>query len=113
MKVNKRLKSLIILSIICVVLFVAGTILKSLFLGQIKKNIQSSFGFDEINLSLFPPALVIEDVRSTSTAPFFSARKITAKISYRSLLSRDRPLNIQIDQSLAKTIILKVVNRFL
>ena len=102
MKVNKKLKSLIILSIILAVLFAGVTILKNIFLGQIKKNIEASFGFDEIHLSLFPPALIIEDVRSTTTAPFFSARKITAKISYRSLLSRERPLNVQIDQPILR-----------
>jgi len=75
-----------------------GIILRNFFLNQIKERIQESLNYADLHLSFFPPALILEDVKTTSLSPFFSAKKVTIKISYRSLLTRERPLTVFIEQ---------------
>lgn len=94
----KKIKRFIVLGLIALLLFAAGNLVKNIVLSQVKKRIQSSFGYTRLYLSLFPPSLVMEDVRSVSTSPFFSAKRVSIKISTRSLLSRDRPFNVIIEE---------------
>lgn len=102
MRLKKRLKSLIILMVIVLVLFGAGTVLNNIFLRQVKRSIQSRFGFDRVRLSAFPPALIIQDIRTTSLAPFVSARKITVKISFPALLSGQRRFHVIVDDPILR-----------
>ena len=102
MKINKKLKVLIIFSAIVIFLLSSGIILKNFFLAQIKKKIQSSFEYDHLSLSFFPPALIIEKVRTRTPSPFFSAEKIAMKISYRSLLTKQRPFSVSIERPVLK-----------
>jgi len=102
LKIRRRLRSFIILALIGVVLFGASTILKNLVLSQVRKRIESSLHFERAYIQTFPPALIIEDVRSVSSSPFFSARKIEVKITMRSLFSRDRPFAIFVDQPILR-----------
>lgn len=102
MRINKRLRALIIFSVIVLLLVGTGIVLKNIFLGQIKKKIQSSFDYTHLHLSFFPPSLVLEDVRACSFSPFFSAKKITVEISYKSLLTRERPFNVFIESPILR-----------
>jgi len=102
MKKNKKLRALIIFSVIVLLLVGTGIVLKNIFLGQIKKKIQSSFDYAHLHLSFFPPSLVLEDVRARSFSPFFSAKKITVEISYKSLLTRERPFNVFIESPILR-----------
>ncbi|UCE40309.1 MAG: translocation/assembly module TamB domain-containing protein [Candidatus Aminicenantes bacterium] len=96
-KLKKKFKRLVILSTIFLVLFGVGVVLKNIFLRQIQGMIQENFGYSEFRLSFFPPALILQDARSKSVSPFFSASKIVVGISSRSLLSKDRPLTVLIE----------------
>jgi hypothetical protein len=96
-KLKKKFKRLVVLLAIILVLFGAGVVLKNIFLHQIQGMIQKSFGYSEFNLSVFPPAIILKDARSKSVSPFFSASKIAVSISSRSLLSKDRPLTVLIE----------------
>ncbi|MGB8952323.1 MAG: translocation/assembly module TamB domain-containing protein [Candidatus Aminicenantales bacterium] len=95
---NRRLKSLIIYSLILLFLFAAGVVLKNIFLFQIKKRIEPALNYSHLRLNLFPPSLVIEDVRTVSSSPFFSAQKIVIRISYVALLTKEKPLDVFIEQ---------------
>jgi hypothetical protein len=97
MRSKKKLKSLLIFSILVIVLFGVGTAIRNILLNQIKHKIEESFGYSELRLTIFPPTLILEDARSKSISPFFSARKISVKLSFSSLLSKDRPLIVVID----------------
>lgn len=96
-KLKKKFKRLVFLLAILLVLFGAGVVLKNIFLHQIQGMIQKSFGYSEFHLSFFPPALILKDARSKSVSPFFSASKVSVSISSRSLLSKDRPLTVLIE----------------
>jgi len=95
---NKKLRKLIVISLVILLIVGAGIVLKNIFLSQVKKRIQDTFNYAQLRLSIFPPALVMEDVRTTSPSPFFSAKEVTFGISFRSLLSRERPLKVFIDE---------------
>jgi hypothetical protein len=94
---KRKIKILITIVAVSIVLISTGTIIKNIFLGKIKDKIQASFSYSELRLSVFPPALILDDPRSKSVSPFFSARKISVKISFSSLLSKERPLILLID----------------
>jgi hypothetical protein len=101
-KMKKRFKKLVILFIVLFLIFVSGVVLRNIALGQIKGKIQDNVGYSELHLSVFPPALVLEDVRSKSISPFFSARKVAVRISFKSLLSKERPLNILMENPILR-----------
>jgi len=97
MRIKKRLKSLITLCLALLILVAAGIILKNIFLSQIKREIQSSFEYAHLHLSIFPPTLILEKAKTFSQTPFFSAERILVKIAYKSLLTRGRPFNVLIE----------------
>lgn len=97
MKVYRRVKKLFIFAVVFLILAGAGTVVKNVILNQIKREIQKSFGYTRLYLNLVPPSIVLEDARSVSLSPFFSAKKVAVSISYRSLLSREKPLNVLIE----------------
>jgi hypothetical protein len=97
MRIKKKLKSLLIFFVVLLVLFGAGTVVKNILLNQIRRKIEANFGYSNLRLSIFPPTLILEDARSKSVSPFFSARKISIRISFSSLLSKERPLILLID----------------
>ena len=80
----------------------AGVALKNIFLFQIKKKIQSNFDYTDLYMSFFPPALVIENVRTHSLSPFFSADKVAVKISYKSLLTKEKPFDVFIEHPIIR-----------
>lgn len=102
MRINKKLKSLIAFCVIFLLLLGGGLVLKNILLHQIKKKIQSSFGYTHLQLSFFPPALILEEARTRSLSPFFSAKKIIVRISYRSLLSKERPFDVFIEHPILR-----------
>jgi len=97
MKRKKKFKFVLILSIILIVLFGVGTVVRNILLNQLKHKIEESFGYSDLRFAIFPPTLILEDARSKSVSPFFSARKISVRISFSSLLSKERPLILLID----------------
>lgn len=94
---SRKVKSLITLGAVCLFLFLAGIIIKNILLGQVKNKIASTFNYESLHLSFFPPALVLEGARSISLDPFFSAGKVVISFSMRSLLTRSKPLEIFIE----------------
>ena len=95
--ISKKIKRFFIFCVAALVFATAGNLAKNIFLNQVKKKIQQNFGYTRLYLSLFPPALIIEDARSISPSPFFLAKKVSVKISTRSLLSRDKPFTVFIE----------------
>jgi hypothetical protein len=95
---NKRLRKIIVYSLVIILIVGAGIVLKNLFLNQVKNRIQNTFNYAQLRLSFFPPALIMEDVRTTSPSPFFSAKVVSFRISFKSLLTRERPLKVFIDE---------------
>jgi len=97
MKLNKKIKKILVLIVILFIFTGIGIVLKNEFLDYAEKRIRNNFSFEEIQLSLFPPTLVITQVKSLTPSPFFSAKKVVVKISFRALLTRKRPIQAFIE----------------
>jgi hypothetical protein len=98
MKKHPRLRRFAVSILVLALVLGAVVVIKNFVLGQVRKRIESTFHYSRLRLTVIPPAIVLEDVRSTSASPFFSAEKVSLRISPLSLFKRDRPLMIIIDR---------------
>ena len=98
MKKFRKIRRLLVAALILVVLAGAGLFVKNLALRQIRSRLENSIHYARLRLSVLPPALIFEDVRSASASPFFSAQRVVLKISYLSLFKRDRPLTVIVEK---------------
>ena len=97
MKILKRFKGLIVFFLVMALLFGALVVGKNIFLHQARAKLDKIVTYARLRLSYFPPALVLEDVRALAATPFFSARRVTVRISYMSLLSKEKPLTVVVE----------------
>jgi len=95
---RRRIKTLVGFSVLVVLLLGGSLYLRNFIVGQVSKRIQSVLVYDRIHLRLFPPSIVLADVRTVSLAPFFSARQVSISLPLGSLLKNEKPLTIFIDQ---------------
>ncbi len=102
MKAHKKLRLLVILFVIILFLAGSGVVIKNILLNRITKKVQSSFDYSHLHVSVFPPVLILEDVRARTPSPLFSAKKIAVRISYGSLLTRERPFSVSIERPILR-----------
>jgi len=98
MKKKRKLRSLLVFWLLISVLLGVGFGLRSFILQRIKASLEASVSFGQIHLTVLPPTVVIDDIRTLSSSPFFSARKITIRFSPLILLRRDKSLRVYIEQ---------------
>lgn len=98
MKVNRKIKSLFVAVLIVLLFFGGGVVVRNIILQQVKKQIQPNLGYSRIHLKIFPPTLIIDDARSKSFSPFFSAAKVSIQLAFRHLFSKEKPLLVLIDR---------------
>lgn len=92
-KVRRALVFALVLAVLAAVL-AAG---KSVLLNEVRKEIRKTYAYDRLALSYFPPALVLENVRSLSDPPAFRARRVRIEVSYLSLLRNRKALTVALD----------------
>jgi hypothetical protein len=97
MKVSRKFKSLFLAGLIFLLFLGGSVVIRNIIFQQVKKTIQSSLGYSGIHLKIFPPSLIIDGARSTSSSPFFSARKVSVQLPFRYLLSKEKPLLVVIE----------------
>jgi len=79
------------------VLFSSLVVGKNVFLGEIRKEIHKSFAYDSLKASYFPPALVLENVRSLTGPPTFRARRVRVEVSFLSLLRNQKSISVRLE----------------
>jgi hypothetical protein len=99
---KKRLGSLIAFALLASVLLGGGIYLRNFIRGQIRKRIQGVVSFSRSRVSLFPPSIFLEDVRTVSQTPSFSAKSVAIVLPFRSVLKAEKPLTVFIDQPVIK-----------
>lgn len=99
---KKRLGSLIAFALLASVLLGGGIYLRNFIRGQIKKKIQGVVTFSRSRLNLFPPSILLEDVRTVSQTPSFSAKSVSIVLPFRSVLRAEKPLTVFIDKPVIK-----------
>ncbi len=97
MKFFKRYWGLVVFGLVALLLFAALVIGKNVFLGRVRRELGASFEYGSLRLSAFPPALVVEDVRSRAPGPVFAARRVTVSMTYLALLRREKPLRVSLE----------------
>jgi len=99
---KKRLISLIAFVVLIGVLLGGGIYVRNIILRQVSKRIQSYVNYSAIHLRVFPPAIVLDDIRTVSAYPLFSAKRVAVELPFDSLFKSDKPLIIFIDQPVVK-----------
>lgn len=94
---SKRLRTVVLLSVLAGVLAGAGILVRGVILQRIRSVIEGSFNHGPIRLSAIPPSLSIEDIRTISASPFFSARRISARFSLLGFFTRDRSISLRVE----------------
>jgi len=95
---KKRLRSLVAFALLASVLFGGGIVLRNFIRGQVRKRIQAVVSYSGIRLRIFPPSIVLEDVRTVSQSPSFSAKSVSVVLPFRSLFKNEKPLTVFIDR---------------
>jgi hypothetical protein len=82
-----------------VLLLLAGSLVvgKNILLGEVRKGIHKSFAYDRLKLSYFPPALILENVRSLTDPPVLRARRVRIEVPYLSILRNRKILSVVLD----------------
>jgi hypothetical protein len=101
---KKRLGSLIAFAALVLLLFGGGIYVRNFIGGQVKKRIQESFSYSRIHLRLFPPSVLIEDIKAVSPSPSFSAKRVSITLPFGSLLKNEKPLRVFIDQPVIRIV---------
>jgi hypothetical protein len=99
---RRRLTSLIAFGILVVILLGGSIYLRNFLLRQVSKRIQSYVSYSSIHLHIFPPAIVLEDIRTVSPSPFFSAKQVAVELPFDSVFKSDKPLVVFIDQPVVR-----------
>jgi len=95
---KKRLGSLIAFAVLVSALLGGGIYLRNFIRGQVRKRIQTAFAYSRIHLHLFPPSILLEDIRTVSQSPSFSAQSVSVVLPFSSLFKNEKPLTIFIDR---------------
>ncbi|MCX6560448.1 MAG: translocation/assembly module TamB domain-containing protein [Candidatus Aminicenantes bacterium] len=98
----RRLRRFVVSLTILALLVGAGIVVKNIVLRQIRVRIESTLHYAKLRLTVIPPAIILEDVRSATASPYFSAQKVVLRFSYLTLFKRDRPLTVFIDQPVVR-----------
>jgi hypothetical protein len=93
----QRLRRFAVTVIVLGVLFASLVAGRSVFLNEVRNEVRKSFTYAGLKLSYFPPALVLEDVRSLSGPPTFRARRVRIELPYLSLLRNRKSISVFLD----------------
>jgi hypothetical protein len=93
LKVRRTAVALLVLAVLAVVIIVG----KAALLNEVRKGIGKTYAYDRLAISYFPPALVIENLRSLSDPPAVRVRRVRIEVPYLSLLRNRKSLSVVLD----------------
>jgi hypothetical protein len=93
----RKVRRITVFVLVLGVLFSSLVVGKNVFLGEVRKEIRKSFAYDSLKASYFPPALVLENVRSLAGPPTFRARRVTVEVSFLSLLRNQKSISVRLE----------------
>lgn len=91
---RKRVWSLVTFAVFVAALLGASLYLRNFLLRQVEKRIRSVVQYSSIRLRVFPPSLIISDVRTVAAPGLFSAGEVLIQLPLASLLRSEKPLTI-------------------
>jgi autotransporter translocation and assembly factor TamB len=93
----KRVRRFAVTFFVLLILFGSVIVGKNVFLGQLSREVQKSFLYGQLRMSYFPPAIILEDVRSLAGLPLFRARRVRIELPFLSLLRNEKSVNVFLD----------------
>jgi len=93
----QKIRRFAVTVIVLGVLFSSLVVGRSVFLNEVRNEVRKSFTYARLKLTYFPPALVLEDVRSLSGPPTFRARRVRIELPYLSLLRNRKSISVVLD----------------
>ncbi|NTV81984.1 MAG: hypothetical protein HGA24_11260, partial [Candidatus Aminicenantes bacterium] len=92
-KVKKTAVVVFVLAVLAVILVVG----KNALLNEVRKGIRKTYAYDRLTIAYFPPALVIENLRSLTDPPAIRVRRVRIEVPYLSLLRNRKSLSVLLD----------------
>jgi autotransporter translocation and assembly factor TamB len=92
-KIRRFTVFVLVLGILAVSLVVG----KSVLLNEVRKEIHKTLAYDSLKLTYFPPALVLENVRSLVDPPTIRARRVRIEVPFLSILRNRKVLSVVLD----------------
>jgi len=92
-KIRRVTVFLLVLGVLAVSLVVG----KNALLNEVRKEVRKTFAYDRLALSYFPPALVIDNLRSLAGTQAFRARRVRVEVPYLSILRNRKVLSVVLD----------------
>jgi len=93
----RRVRRFAITFFVLLVLFGSVVVGKNIFLGQLRGEVQRAFRYGDLRMTYFPPAIILEDVRSIAGPPLFRARRVRVELPFLSLLRNQKSVTILLD----------------
>jgi hypothetical protein len=93
----RRIRRFAVTFFVLLVLFGSVVVGKNIFLGQLRSEVQKAFRYGDLRMSYFPPAIILEDVRSIAGPPLFRARRVRVELPFLSLLRNQKSVNVMLD----------------
>ncbi len=99
---KRKFVFLIVLISLLALIALGGVVSRAIFLNRLKTQVRASFHFSRMSLSLLPPALILENVKTRRPGPFFSAKRVSVTTGLLSLLSKNKPVTVILDQPVVR-----------
>lgn len=79
--------------------FLGGSLVvgRSVLFGEIRKELRKTFAYADLRVSSFPPAILLEEVRTLTDPPLFRARAVKVEMSLWSLLRNRKAVSVVFD----------------
>ena len=92
-----RLRRIAVLILVLAVLAVSLVVGKNVLLNEVRNEVRKTLTYDRLKLSYFPPALVIENLRSIEEPASIRVRRVRIEVPYMSLLRNRKVLSVVLD----------------
>ncbi|MFO7734238.1 MAG: translocation/assembly module TamB domain-containing protein [Candidatus Aminicenantes bacterium] len=79
--------------------FLGGSLVvgRSVLVGEIRKELSKTFAYDDLQISSFPPAILLKEVRTLTDPPLFRARAVKVEMPLWSLLRNRKAVSVVFD----------------
>jgi len=84
-------------AVVLAVLAAAVVVGKNVLLNEVRKGIRKTYAYGRLTIAYFPPALVIEDLRSLADPPAVRVKRVRVEVPYLSLLRNRKSLSVRLD----------------
>ncbi len=98
MSIFRRYRGAIALVLVLASLWAGLVAARAIFLGRVRDGLSRALRYDSLRLSVLPPSLVVEGIRSIAADPVFAAARADVTISPLALFRREKPLTVVLDK---------------